>query len=221
MVPVVKKVDAGATTAALAATTAIAHVSRALLRLVVTNPLTPRVAINLPMHQEPKGTGVMHLAVTSLLVVTANAALHHAVIVQPLPHAAISQHSLHAATPHVVTVPSAAIASVLSLRVETSPLLHRVATSHLVASAHHAATILTPAHVQIVRRLTVLPTQVSQHALPVTLRLVQPHLAERLLRRVAMAQHVLLAHRVQVHHVPQLVHAAVLILTAVAVKAAR
>lgn len=220
MVPVVKKVDAGATTAALAATTAIAHVSRALLRLVVTNPLTPRVAINLPMHQEPKGTGVMHLAVTSLLVVTANAALHHAVIVQPLPHAAISQHSLHAATPHVVTAPSAAIASVLSLRVETSPLLHRVATSHLVASAHHAATILTPAHVQIVRRLTVLPTQVSQHARAVSshhVRALQVAKPSRLAVTVQLAQ----VLRVQARHAPQPVHVAALTLTAVAVKVQR
>ena len=83
MVPVAKRVGAGATTAALAATIAIAHVSRAPLRLVVINPLTPRVATNRPMPPEAKGTGVMHLAVTSLLVVTANAALHHAVIVQP------------------------------------------------------------------------------------------------------------------------------------------
>ena len=219
MVPVVKKVDAGATTAALAATTAIAHVSRALLRLVVINPLTPRVAINLPMHQEPTGTGVMHLAVTSLLVVTANAALHHVVIVQPLPHEAISPLSLHAAIPHAVTAPSAAIASVLSLLVETSPLLHRVATSHLVASAH-AAIILTPAHAQIVRRLTVLPTQVSQHAQAVSshhVRALQVAKPSRLAVTVQLAQ----VLRVQARHAPQPVHVAALTLTAVAVKVQR
>jgi hypothetical protein len=156
------------------------------------------------MHQEPKGTGVMHLAV----------------IGQPSLHVAISQLSHHAATPHVVTAPSAAIANVLSLLVETSPLLHRVATSHLVASAHHAATILTPAHVQIVRRLTVLPTQVSQHVRRVTSRHVPQHQVARPLRRAVTAQ-LGLAPRVQVHHVPQPVLAAALTLTAVAVKAAR
>lgn len=201
MVLVAKKVGVGATTVALAATTAIAHVSRAPLRLVVTNPLTPRVATNRPMPPEAKGTGVMRLAVTA----------------QPLPLAAISQLSLHAATPHVVTVPSAAIANVLSPLVETSLLLHRVATSHLVASAHHAATILTPAHAQIVRRLTVLPTQVSQRAQAVSshhvraLRAARPsHLAVT----VRLAQ----ALRVQARHVPQPVHVAALPLTAVAVK---
>jgi hypothetical protein len=172
------------------------------------------------MHQEPKGTGVMHLAVTSLLVVTANAALHRAVIVQPLPHAAISQLSLHAATPHVVTAPSAAIASVLSRLVETSPLLHRVATSHLVASAHHAATILTPAHAQIVRRLTVLPTQVSQRVQAVSshhVRALQVAKPSRLAATAQLAQ----ALRVQARHALQPVHVAALTLTAVAVKVQR
>ena len=220
MVPVVKKVGVGATTAALAATTAIAHVSRAPLRLVVTNPLTPRVATNRPMHQEPKVTGVMRLAVTSLLVVTANAALRLAVIGQPLPLAAISQLSLHAATPHVVTAPLAAIASVLSRLVEISPLLHRVATSHLVASAPHAATILTPAHAQIVRRLTVLPTQVSQHAQAVSSHRVRPLRVARPLHLAATAQ-LARALRVQARHVPQPVRVAALPLTAVAVKVQR
>ena len=220
MVPVAKKVGAGATTAALAATIAIAHVSRAPLRLVVINPLTPRVATNRPMPPEAKGTGVMHLAVTSLLVVTANAALHHVVIVQPLPHEAISPLSLHAAIPHAVTAPSAAIASVLSLLVETSPLLHRVATSHLVASAHHAATILTPAHAQIVRRLTVLPMQVSQHAQAVSSHRVRPLRVARPLHLAATAQ-LARALRVQARHVPQPVRVAALPLTAVAVKVQR
>ena len=195
MVPVVKKVGVGATTAALAATTAIAHVSRAPLRLVVTNR---------PMRQEPKGTEVMHLAV----------------IVQPSPHVAISQLSLHAATPHVVTAPLAAIASVLSRLVEISPLLHRVATSHLVASAPHAATILTPVHAQIVRRLTALPMQVSQRAQAESshrvraLRVAKP---SRLAATAQLAQ----ALRVQARHVPQPVHVAALTLTAVAVKVQR
>ena len=219
MVPVAKKVGAGATTAALAATIAIAHVSRAPLRLVVINPLTPRVATNRPMPPEAKGTGVMHLAVTSLLVVTANAALHHVVIVQPLPHEAISPLSLHAAIPHAVTAPSAAIASVLSLLVETSPLLHRVATSHLVASAR-AAIILTPAHAQIVRRLTVLPTQVSQHAQAVSSHRVRPLRVARPLHLAATAQ-LARALRVQARHVPQPVRVAALPLTAVAVKVQR
>jgi hypothetical protein len=156
------------------------------------------------MRQEPKGTGVMH----------------RAVIVQPLPHVAISQLSLHAATPHVLTAPSAAIASVLSLLVETSPLLHRVATSHLVASAHHAATILTPVHAQIVRRLTALPMQVSQRAQAESshrvraLRVAKP---SRLAATAQLAQ----ALRVQARHVPQPVHVAALTLTAVAVKVQR
>jgi hypothetical protein len=172
------------------------------------------------MHQEPKGTGVMHLAVTNLLVVTANAALHRAVIGQPLLHVAINQLSHRAATPHVVTAPSAAIANVLSLRVETSPLLHRVATSHLVASAHHAATILTPAHVQIVRHLTVLPTQVSQHAQAVSSHHVQVLREAKPSRLAATAQRAQ-ALRVQARHVPQPVHVAALTLTAVAVKVQR
>ena len=194
-------------------------VARNLSRLVVTNPLTPRVATNRPMPPEAKGTGVMHLAVTSLLVVTANAALHHVVIVQPLPHEAISPLSLHAAIPHAVTAPSAAIASVLSLLVETSPLLHHVATSHLVASAH-AAIILTPAHAQIVRRLTVLPTQVSQHAQAVSSHRVRPLRVARPLHLAATAQ-LARALRVQARHVPQPVRVAALPLTAVAVKVQR
>lgn len=198
----------------VAATTATAHVNHVPLCHVATNLLLLHAVTSLPMHHEAKVTEVMHHVVTSHLVI-ASVLLRHAVIAQRLLRAATSPLSLL-----VVTVPLAATANATSHHAVTNLLSLPVATSPSVANAH-AATILSQANVRIARRLIVLPTQASQPALPVTLLLVPPHRVERLLRRVAIAQHVLLAHHVQVHRVPQPVHAAVLTLTAVAVNAAR
>lgn len=197
--------------ASAAATTATAHASHAPLRHAVTS---------LPTRHEAKATEVIHHDVVTNRLVIASVLLRHAVIVQRLLRAATSPLLLPAVMHPVVTVPLAATASATSHHAVTSQHSLPVATSPSVASAH-AATILLQANVRIARRLIVLLTQASQHALLVTLLLVQPHRAERLLRRVAMVQHVLRALPVQAHHVPQLAHAAVLTLTAVAVKAAR
>lgn len=168
-------------------------------------------------------TATAHVNHVPLCHVATNLPLLHAVTSLPMHHEAKATGVMH----HVVTS-RLVIASVLLrhavivqrlLRGATSPLSLLVVTVPLAATAH-AAIILTQVHVRIARRLIGLPTQASQHGLPVTLRLVQPHLAERLLRRVATAQ-LALALRVQEHRVPQPVPAAALTLTAVAVKAAR
>ena len=213
MVPVAKKVAAGATTEAAivsaVAPTVTAHVNHVLLCHVATNQPLHRAVTSLPMHHEAKATGVMHHVLTSLLVI-ASVLSRHVVIVQRLHRAATSPLSLL-----VVMLPAA----IVLLAVTASATLHHAVISPLVANAR-AAIILTQAHVQIAPPLIVLPTQANQHALPVILHLAPLHLVARPSLLAATAQRAL-AHRARARHVPQPVHAAALTLTAVVVKAAR
>ena len=217
MVPVEKKVAAGATTEAAivsaVAPTVTAHVSHVLLCRVATSLLSQHAVTSQPTH----------LAVTSRLVI-ASALLRHAVIVQRLLRAATSPLSPHvvmllAVTPHAVIVLSVVTASATLHRAVTSLPSRRVATSLLAANVP-VATIHTPAHALIAPHQTALPTQVSQRAQRVISHLAPLHLVAKPSLLAATVQHAL-AHRAQAHHVPQPVHAAALTLTAVAVKAAR